>query len=153
MNARTLVGASPDHVIGHIGPVICCIWRGDASVRDLDLFEQAAAQVTKAHPRPLLLVVLGPHARPPGAAFRERSAWLMSRIDTTLGGSALVIETPGFAGAVQRSILLGIAFVARVHHPFEIFASTDEALPWLATKGEGLDVEALRMDIAALREA
>ncbi|HVJ21378.1 MAG TPA: hypothetical protein VM686_38465, partial [Polyangiaceae bacterium] len=131
--------ASNGLLVGAIGPVCLAIWRTKPipvlfEVQRLGL----ASAVASAPGRAAFLCVVESEADPPDQAVREASAAMISDHGTRLAVCACVIEGSGFRAAITRTVLTGMALIARNAAPTRFFDSVTLASGWLGERlGQG----------------
>ena len=122
-------------VVGTIGPVCLAIWRTKPTEA---LFEAQrlglAAAVGHSPGNVAFLCVVESTADPPDQKVRDASAAMISGHGKSLAAVACVIEGSGFRAAVTRTVLSGIALVARNAAPTRYFENVRTASTWLGER-------------------
>ena len=119
-------------VVGTMGPVCLAIWRTKPTEA---LFEAQrlglAAAVARDPGKVAFLCVVESTADPPDQKVRDASAAMISSHGKNLAAVACVIEGSGFRAAVTRTVLSGIALVARNAAATRYFENVPLAAAWL----------------------
>jgi len=122
-------------LVGMIGPVSLAIWRSKPTA---DLFEMQRIELTSAVRNDpgnvAFLCVVESSADPPEQAIRDASAAMISSLGTGLVACACVIEGGGFRAAITRTVLAGMALVARHAAPNRFFESVPVASAWVTER-------------------
>ena len=129
-------------LVGTIGPVSLAIWRTKPTA---ELFEVQRLDLTSAVARDpgkiAFLCVVEATADPPDQSVRDASAAMISSLGAGLVGCACVIEGKGFRAAITRTVLAGMALVARHAAPNRFFESVPVASAWLSERlGRGSEL-------------
>ncbi len=127
-------------MVGTLGPVCLAIWRTKPTEA---LFEAQRAGLASAVAREpgkvIFLCVVESTADAPDQKVRDASAAMISSHGKNLAAVACVIEGSGFRAAVTRTVLSGIALVARNAAPTRYFDTVSAASAWLGERlGHGL---------------
>jgi hypothetical protein len=146
-------------VVGSIGPVGFAIWRSKPT---RELFEvqrrELAALVANDPGNVAFLCVVEANAEPPDQEVRDASSSMISAHGKNLRACACVIEGSGFRAAITRTVLAGIALVARNKTPTRFFETVPVAADWLcelvavgqeSTLSAQVEVARKRLDTAA----
>ena len=122
-------------LVGAIGPVSLALWRTKPTP---ELFEMQRLELTSAVARNpgniAFLCVVEASADPPDQAVRDASAAMISSLGTGLVACACVIEGKGFRAAITRTVLAGMALVARHAAPNRFFDSVPVASAWVTER-------------------
>lgn len=107
------------------------------------------------HAEPLALIIyLTPAAKPPDARARKQYTELMHRNAPGANGVAYVVPAKGFAGSIQRSVLVGINAVTRNAMATTVVADHRAAQAWFEGQGvRSSDAIELEHMVDALLEA
>lgn len=120
------------------------LWRG--AVTDELLARQRAAleSVVSAHPTCAgFVTIVEPSSPPPNQEQRRVAVEMVTRYGSRLACLACVIEGDGFAGAVARSVLAGMALLLpNSTAPVKFFGSAAAAAPWISTRCPSASVPA-----------
>ena len=141
-------------VVGMIGPVCLAIWRTKPT---LELFEQQQLELDAAvasNPgKVAFLCVVESTADAPDQEVRDASAAMISSHGKKLAATACVIEGSGFRAAITRTVLSGMALVARNAAPSRFFEHVSVASAWLGDiLGQGSRETGLAKQVELARE-
>lgn len=119
-------------LVGTIGPVSLAIWRTKPTpalfeIQRRELFAAVARNPGKV----AFLCVVEPSAEAPEQEVRDASAAMISSLGSKLAACACVIEGSGFRAAITRTVLTGMALVARDPAPNRFFEHVSVASTWL----------------------
>jgi hypothetical protein len=121
--------------MGTIGPVCLAIWRTKPSEELFDTQRKSLASAVGRDPGHVaFLCVVESTADAPDQKVRDASAEMITSHGKNLAAVACVIEGSGFRAAVTRTVLSGIALVARNAAPTKYFDSVSAASAWLAER-------------------
>jgi len=119
-------------VVGSIGPVFLAIWRTKPTRELFEVQQRELAHAVKRNPGHVaFLCVVEPTADAPEQAVRDASAAMISSHGKNLAACACVIEGTGFRAAITRTVLGGMALVARNAAPTRFFERVALASAWL----------------------
>jgi hypothetical protein len=128
-----VLSSGADHVIGRIErSLMLCCWRDEPTLQAFSVCDSALRRAKELGEKASLLVIIEDGAKPPNAAFRDKSAVTLADLDRHLSASATVVATSGMLGAAIRSILTGISLVSRRNHPTKSFREVQDACAWLS---------------------
>jgi hypothetical protein len=116
---------------------------GHTPIENLERLRTTVLTWVKQHPeKTVSLIVLYP--TPEGMSAEERAVMtrLMKETHHTRLASATVVMAEGILGALHRSILTGLTFVAPPPHPAKVFATVSDALRWVGPRLRDLSVDA-----------
>lgn len=109
------------------------LFEGEVSVADMDRLEVMGSQWHRKHPGKLVeLVVIFPSPARMTGEERARMAKLIKRWEHARVASATTILAEGMQGAMHRSVLTGLLFLAPPPHPAKVFGAVAQAVTWLA---------------------
>lgn len=119
-------------VVGKIGPVCLAIWRTKPTreLFEVQRFELSSA-VAGDPGNVAFLCVVEPKADAPDQDIRDASSAMITSHGRRLAACACVIEGTGFRAAITRTVLSGIALVARNQSPTRFFEDVPDASSWL----------------------
>jgi hypothetical protein len=101
---------------------------------------ELAAAVARDPGNAAFLCVVEALAEPPDQELRDASAAMLSSHGKRLAACACVIEGTGFRAAITRTVLTGMAIVARNAAPNRFFERVQAASFWLSEHlGRGRD--------------
>ncbi len=119
-------------VMGMVGPVCVAIWRTKPVRHSFEAQRMELAAAVASNPgKAAFMCVVEAEADPPDQAIRDASAKMISSHGKKLAACACVIEGAGFRAAITRTVLGGIALVARNAAPTRFFESVPLASDWL----------------------
>ena len=122
-------------VVGRIGPVFLAIWRTKPTEALFEAQRMGLASAVEQNPGNVaFLCVVESVVDPPDQKVRDASAAMISFHGKNLAAVACVIEGSGFRAAVTRTVLSGIALVARNAAPTRYFDSVSAASAWLGER-------------------
>lgn len=122
-------------VVGTVGQVCLAIWRTKPTELLFEAQRMGLAEAVARDPgRVAFLCVVESTADPPDQKVRDASAAMISSHGKNLAAVACVIEGSGFRAAVTRTVLSGIALVARNAAPTRYFESVPAASVWLSER-------------------
>lgn len=114
MHFRSL-GSGVGVSTAEIGAVCAVVWRGAVTKETFEIQRRALAEVVDLHARDGagFLCIIEPSATPPDDALRRASADMITGHGAKLRCVATVIEGSGLKASIARSVLGGIALLAR----------------------------------------
>jgi hypothetical protein len=122
-------------VVGTIGPICLAIWRTKPTEELFEAQRRGLGSAVEHNPGNVaFLCVVESTADPPDQKVRDASAAMISSHGKNLAAVACVIEGSGFRAAVTRTVLSGIALVARNAAPTRYFESVSAASTWLGER-------------------
>ena len=132
------------------------LWEGDLTVLEMNQIQEIGDRWYARYPgKSLALNIVYPGASliPPPAELRDRFRRLLKHWESRHLAACTVMLAEGLLGAMHRSVLTGMLMIVPPPHPAKIFATVDDALPWLLghARGGALDPRELRAAIDALR--
>ena len=138
--------------LGTVGAIVVAVYEDDVDAAGAD----AAMKLLLAHAdalgRPVgFLDVVAVRTKPPPEDARTVFVDAMRKFGDKCAATAVVSEGTGFFAALVRSVVTGIAFVARPPFPIDTFATVDDAAIWLATRVPGSSAAAIVEAVRALR--
>jgi hypothetical protein len=108
------------------------VFEGKVTVEDMASMEAAGVAWLKKNPGKLVeLVIIFPSETRMTAEERSRMARVIKRWENIRAASATVILAEGLLGAMHRSVLTGLQFLAPAPHPTRVFGKTADSLSWL----------------------
>lgn len=126
-----LLDASPDHLVGTVDQVLLIVWRVRTLVTAVDRIQMAYDELVANCPEGIgLLNIVEQTAPMPGSDARERIATFL-REASRVSASAVAFEGTGFRAAAVRSVVAGLALLARQAFPHKIFPTVETAAEWL----------------------
>ena len=141
-------------VVGTIGPVCLAIWRTKPTAELFELQRRELAAAVASDPGKIaFFCVVEPTADAPEQAIRDASAAMISSHGKRLAATACVIEGSGFRAAITRTVLSGMALVARNAAPSRFFEHVSVASAWLGERlGQGSRETGLARQVELARE-
>lgn len=123
--------ADPDVALCSARNVFVVIWRVNTTVAAVQRVDQTCEQFAAAHPDGIGHVTIVEQSAPmPPNDARDRLA-LYLRESTHIKASAVAFEGTGFRAAAVRSVVAGLALIARQPFPHKIFPTLETASDWL----------------------
>ncbi len=108
------------------------VFEGHLSIPDMQKMEVFGDGWHARSPRPTVeLVIIHPSDSRMSHDERVRMGGLIKRWEASRRASATVILADGMLGAVHRSVLTGLQFLAPPSHPTKVFSTNAEAVTWL----------------------
>ncbi|MDP9034310.1 MAG: hypothetical protein M3O50_05855 [Myxococcota bacterium] len=107
------------------------IWKVDTTMRGVAAAQSVYDAFAAEHPAGVfLLTVVEQDAPMPSSEVRAAlAAFLSTGVNRTLF-SAVAHEGTGFRAASVRSVVTGLAMLAKLPYPHKVFASVDQAARW-----------------------
>jgi hypothetical protein len=123
--------ATEDHAVGTWRNVVILVWRRQTTVDGVRAAEKVYQHLSGLCPGGVILLTIVEESAPapPADARRDLARWLASCSGRMIL-SAVVHEGAGFRGAMVRSVVTGLALVAKLPYPHKIFATVAEADAW-----------------------
>ena len=134
--AQLSVRSSDDgHVIAAYNPLLIVCFTRPPRAEELELMRSLAAEGLDGGVRGGFLYVVARKDMSGGVDPRVRAAIedMMARNATRAGGSAVVVLTEGFGGAMVRSVLTGLVLLTSDRKMLQVFSAVDDACRWLAS--------------------
>jgi hypothetical protein len=113
--------------------VAIIVWRGVPDREHVQGSIDAVRTVTRRFAHAAIIVVVEPDSPPPSAELRPMVARAMQECGERLTGTAFVVGTAGFQGALIRSVITAISLFAREPYPTKAFRSAPDAVAWMTT--------------------
>jgi hypothetical protein len=133
-----LLLADPDYALATWGSLFVIVWRAYTPVEAV----QEARRQLQAHAvrkgQIGFLTFVHPGAPIPSSTARSELAGLLRDASPFVQASAVVYEGDGFHAAAVRSVVTGLALLARQKFPHKIFGKTTDASAWLVTELRGV---------------
>jgi hypothetical protein len=108
------------------------VFEGKVTVEDMASMEAIGVAWLKQNPGKLVeLVIVFPSETRMTGEERARMARVIKRWENLRTASATVILAEGLIGAMHRSVLTGLQFLAPSPHPTRVFGSTGDSVSWL----------------------
>jgi hypothetical protein len=109
------------------------LFQGKVTVSDMDRLEASGSRWYRNNPgQTAELVVIYSSAAHMTGEERERMAKIIKRWEGNRVASATTILAEGLRGALHRSVLTGLLFLAPPPHPAKVFGKVADAVDWLA---------------------
>jgi hypothetical protein len=123
--------ASADHIVATWRNVVLLIWRRETTVEGVSAARRIYDELAAVCPGGVLLMTIVEEKAPaPSADARKDLARFLSNCSGRMILSAVVHEGAGFQAAMVRSVVTGLALVARLPYPHKVFATVAEAEAW-----------------------
>lgn len=108
------------------------VFEGHLTLSDMDRLQTFGDDWTRDNPgKRAELVIVYPSDSRMTSEERTRMGGLIKRWEQDRIGSATVILAQGMLGAMQRSVLTGLQFIAPPKHPQKVFGTVPDAITWL----------------------
>ena len=132
----TVQDMTKDHVLLTWSNVVVAIFRRETTLASVASIQRIYNKCAAAHRRGIYMLTIVEEGAPmPPAEVREALArFLESGSGKTLL-SGVVHEGTGFRAAAVRSVVTGLAMLARLPYPHRVFASVELASHWFASAG------------------
>lgn len=119
------------------------VFEGKLTLGDMDKIDELGSAWRKKNPATTVeLVIIYPSETIMNAEERERMGRIIRRWEHQRIASATVILATGLTGALHRSILTGLQFIAPSPHPVKVCGTIRDAVAWLSPKLQTIDAEA-----------
>jgi hypothetical protein len=129
----------PEVRVGHHGPLMVMVWRGEVSVESLEKTNAVEEALVKQFGK---ISVIGAITNLvggiPSAELRKSGADAMRRFQPHVRGTALVVMAEGAKAVLARTFLAGMALLIDFKSPMKTFRVLGEAVGWLNEKGAEL---------------
>jgi hypothetical protein len=123
--------ADADCLIATWNNVVICVWRKGTTGVGVAALHSAYDAHAKEHPEGVfLMTIVERHAETPSQAIRAALARFLEKGAGRTTLSAVVQEGTGFRAAFVRSIVTGLALMAKLPYPHKVFGSVTEATMW-----------------------
>ena len=158
MSGLEIVVDDDEIAVGTWGEILVGLLRANASVRSLELLEEAEQALIVREKRIYSVTVVPEmQVKPMGGDVRAKAVELSNRFGPSLDGIAVVIEGGGFGASMTRSIVTGIGMIASMRGvQMRTFDRVSEALAWIASQRRAgmatADQEAIVAAVDALRQ-
>lgn len=135
------------HVLAVCRNVAVVLWVKETQLSAVGGMGELLGELTRGDRRSALLQIAEPSALVPTTEAREAIMAVLKLHTSSLLASAVVFEGDGFRAAAARAVVSGIALMARLDFPHQIFASVPSALEWIESRqsepkrhlGDGLE--------------
>lgn len=123
--------ATADHILATWRNVVILVWRKDTTLAGVEDAQRVYDGLAKEHPNGVFLMTIVEFGAPmPPPDVRDALArFLASGAGRTIL-SAVAHEGTGFRAAAVRSVVTGLAVLAKLPYPHKVFATADEACAW-----------------------
>ncbi len=140
-----------DHLMVTWKNVVVAIYKHETTVAGVASVKRVYNTCVAAHPGGVFLITIVEQGAPmPPSEVRDLLAnFLEGGTGKTLM-SAVVHEGSGFRAAAVRSVVTGLAMLARLSYPHQVFGSVEVAARWFAS-ASGLNADELAEAIAEAR--
>ena len=130
MLARIRV-STPDRLIATWQRVMILIWKVHTTMPGVDAAQRVYDAFAAEHPAGIfLLTVVEQDAPMPSSEVRAALATFLSTGASQTLFSAVAHEGTGFQAASVRSVVTGLAMLAKLPYPHKVFASVEQAARW-----------------------
>jgi hypothetical protein len=137
--AAELLGADPDYALATWGSLFIIVWRVYTPVEAVrEVRRQANRYAAERRGQLGFLTFVEPGAPTPSSAARAELASLLREASPFTRASAVVYEGDGFQAAAVRSVVTGLALLARQKFPHKIFGKTIDASTWMVRELRGV---------------
>ena len=124
------------------------IWRNRTTVEGVRRASAELEAFARKHPHGVaMLTIVEADAPMPTTEARTTLGDMLRRAEESLRCSALAFEGDGFRAAAIRSVVTGLALVARPSYPHKVFDSVRSAVEWLAPKAPSVAEETHPVDL------
>lgn len=129
----TLRVATENQALATWDNVVISVWRKETTLQGVANAKRVFDAAMDEHPGGVFLVtVVEFEATMPPPESRDALARLLADGSGRTILSAVAYEGTGFRAAAIRSIVSGLALLARLPYPHQIFASVDDACAWFS---------------------
>jgi hypothetical protein len=120
-------------------PLFVIVWRVHTPVEAVQEAGRRATAHAAARKGPIgLMTFVQPGASIPPSASRTELAKFLREASAFVQASAVVFEGDGFQAAAVRSVVTGLALLARQKFPHKIFGKATDASEWLVAALRGV---------------
>ena len=146
----TVVASTPDHAVGHRGPVALYVWRRETLPSAVAAFEESLRLAAlDGGGTCVLFGAAEPQASFPSSEIRTTLARIF-RHDSSIVASAFTFEGQGIRPTAARNVANAITILARQPFPHRFFSSLADAARWTlreaSPRGVALPTEAALVD-------
>lgn len=127
----TLHVATNNHILATWRNVVILVWRKDTTLEGVADAQRTYDDLAREHANGIFLMTIVEFGAPmPPPDVRDALAtFLASGAGHTIL-SAVAHEGTGFRAAAVRSVVTGLAVLAKLPYPHKVFATADEACAW-----------------------
>jgi hypothetical protein len=123
--------ASPDQIVATWKNVVLLIWRQETTVEGVRAAKATYDELSASCPGGVILAtVVEWNAPAPPVDARKELARFLSGCSGRMILSAVVHEGAGFRAAMVRSVVTGLALVAKLPYPHKVFVTVADAEGW-----------------------
>lgn len=115
--------------------LVAVVLSGPHEERFVDVIAEASVAARGHSEKLAVMLYLTPKAKPPDSSSRKRYTALMNANAADANGTAYVVPAKGFAGSIQRSVLVGINAVSHNKMPTTVVSNHADAQDWFVAKG------------------
>jgi len=127
----TLIAATPDHIIATWANVVILVWRNETTLKGVEAVQKVYDNLSAANPKGIFLMTVVEFGAPmPSADVRDALARFLASGSGRMILSGVTHEGTGFRAAAVRSVVTGLALLAKLPYPHKVFATVDEAAAW-----------------------
>lgn len=142
-----------DHLMVTWKNVVVAIYKHETTVAGVASVKRVYNTCAAAHPGGVFLITIVEQGAPmPPSEVRDLLANFLEVGSGKTLMSAVVHEGSGFRAAAVRSVVTGLAMLARLSYPHQVFGSVEVAARWFASaSASGLNADELAEAIAEAR--
>lgn len=145
--------ATDDHIVLASGSLIAVVWIKVTTLGGIAALSAALEQQAASFPGGLYqLTIVEEGASLPAAAERAELTKFLAGAAHHIRRSAVVHEGVGFRAAAVRGVVTGLALLAQLPYPYQVFATLEQAALWLASTDHADPLDA-NATIAAITRA
>lgn len=123
--------ATPDHVLATWKNVVILVWRKETTVEGSHAAKRVYDNLANECPGGVFLcTIVEAKAPAPASDARKELANFLAGCSGKMIMSAVVHEGVGFTAAMVRSVVTGLALVAKLPYPHKVFATVAEGDAW-----------------------
>lgn len=127
----TLHIATRDHIIATWANAVILVWRNETTLAGVSAVQKVYDELAALHPQGIFLVTVVEFGAPmPPPEVRDALAVFLANGSGRMILSAVAHEGTGFRAAAVRSVVTGLAVLAKLPYPHKVFATVDEASAW-----------------------
>ncbi|HET6343794.1 MAG TPA: hypothetical protein VFH51_02630, partial [Myxococcota bacterium] len=130
-STRRVLYADRDFCLGDWRNVMLMMWGGEMRLEHLAAIRECQAQMNRAYPGSVGIVLFTQTMKLPGREVRKASEMIGRELTPISLGAAHVVEGDGLKVATLRTVLSAILLASRQRGPSRVFNRLDDAVPWL----------------------
>ena len=123
--------ATEDHILATWANVVILVWRKDTTLPGVEAAQRVYDDLARENPGGIFLMTIVEFGAPmPPPEVRDALARFLASGAGRMILSAVAHEGTGFRAAAVRSVVTGLAVLAKLPYPHKVFATADEAGAW-----------------------